>query len=802
MAQLKDTIIDGNLTLSENSKIYIGNNEFQGGGYPALDIGEGLNSLQLLDSSALGENSLSLGTSTVANCKGYYYSHVDISNKQIYLTTQQTTPQMAAGAKDTNFVTPAYSLGAGICMVNGSSAYTYTAKIKSIENNVVTYDGDIGFTAIDGTVQDNNGLHDYSFFVPSQPLIGSVLLTNYGFACGRNTVAAGRDSFATGYKTIAACNGAYAEGSQTIAGKCAHAEGQQTKAYGMASHAEGDSSEAIGNRSHAEGNNTKALGFASHAEGIQTEAKYAAHAEGYLTKAYGNYSHAEGASNLADGSNAHAEGAGNESKGNSSHVEGGANIARGNYSHVEGYGNKPKTAVTAQHIQGKYSDLDGLNLSNYAHIVGWGPQEDEFNKDGSIKVKHRKNIHTLDVNGTAWFAGDLKAGDISLQNINTQLQGAINTSNSAEKVANQALDKANSIQSGGVGKAGAGENSEIFNNYEGTGANTAGGANSHAEGYLTKANGDYSHTEGYNTVASDESDINYVGGMHAEGYQTQAIGRGAHSEGCESKALKRYSHAEGGYTQAIGIGSHSEGLQTSTDGNYSHVEGYKTYTNHSFVHVQGKFNAYNVENDNYAHILGIGSTNNRENGFTVSWKGEGWFKKSVGSDGQDYAEYFEWLDKNLLEEDRVGYIVSLDGDKIKFAEPGDDILGIVSGTASIIGDVSEWEWNKKFLTDDFGRTLYEEVEEFDLEGNSLGIFKYPVLNPDYDPTQTYINREHRPEWDIVGMLGKLYVRDDGTCIPNFYATVGENGKATSSLDKTNMRVLSRVNDSVIRVLLK
>ena len=52
------------------------------------------------------------------------------------------------------------------------------------------------------------------------------------------------------------------------------------------------------------------------------------------------------------------------------------------------------------------------------------------------------------------------------------------------------------------------------------------------------------------------------------------------------------------------------------------------------------------------------------------------------------------------------------------------------------------------------------------------------------------------------MLGKLYVRDDGTCEVNGYATVVENGIATKSDEKTNMRVLSRVNENVIRILLK
>ena len=160
----------------------------------------------------------------------------------------------------------------------------------------------------------------------------------------------------------------------------------------------------------------------------------------------------------------------------------------------------------------------------------------------------------------------------------------------------------------------------------------------------------------------------------------------------------------------------------------------------------------------------------------------------------------------------------MDGEKIRLANSGDEILGIISGTAAVLGDNYECEWNGKYLTDDFGRVIYDMVEEFaeiphveiDDEGNrietietvSLGFFKHPRINPDYDPSKEYVNRADRPEWDTVGMLGKLFVKDDGTCIPNYYATVGENGIATSSLEKTNMRVLSRVNDNVVRVLLK
>ena len=34
-----------------------------------------------------------------------------------------------------------------------------------------------------------------------------------------------------------------------------------------------------------------------------------------------------------------------------------------------------------------------------------------------------------------------------------------------------------------------------------------------------------------------------------------------------------------------------------------------------------------------------------------------------------------------------------------------------------------------------------------------------VLNPDYDPTQVYIPRSERQEWDAVGLIGKLIVKD-------------------------------------------
>lgn len=226
----------------------------------------------------------------------------------------------------------------------------------------------------------------------------------------------------------------------------------------------------------------------------------------------------------------------------------------------------------------------------------------------------------------------------------------------------------------------------------------------------------------------------------------------------------------------------------------------------------GKYNS-NDTNKEYAHVVGNGTSNSaRSNAYTLDWQGNGTFAGTVSSStGADYAEYFEWKDGNPNNEDRVGYIVTLDGDKIVKANTGDDVLGICSGTAMVLGDSAEWNWTKRYLTDDFGRIIYEDrMEHHEAIYNPDGeLIKEawdeevyaPKQNPEYDASQPYAKRSDRPEWQIVGMMGKLYVHDDGSCIVNGYADV-KDGIATKANGKTNMRVMERVTDNIVRVLMK
>jgi hypothetical protein len=148
---------------------------------------------------------------------------------------------------------------------------------------------------------------------------------------------------------------------------------------------------------------------------------------------------------------------------------------------------------------------------------------------------------------------------------------------------------------------------------------------------------------------------------------------------------------------------------------------------------------------------------------------------------------------------------------IRYANEGEYILGVVSGTALIVGDNPGNEWKYKFLMDDFGRKLYEEVEEFveyyDYETGknireSTGFVPKRILNPEYNPDEEYITRKERNEWDIIGMMGKLHVLDDGTCVPGHFAKVSHDGIVTHSDEITTFRVMKRIANNIVLVLKK
>lgn len=333
----------------------------------------------------------------------------------------------------------------------------------------------------------------------------------------------------------------------------------------------------------------------------------------------------------------------------------------------------------------------------------------------------------------------------------------------------------------------------------------------HAEGGLTTASGTQSHAEGAQTTASGVA-------SHAEGNQSTASGEYSHSEGYLTVAAGDAAHAEGFITQANGLSSHAEGSSTEANGIFSHAEGFSTIAGGESSHAEGNSTVVLPEHIN-SHIMGsdgetlypgswhLANGNETTLGLAAVLQGSSgnlFLQGTVMPFGADYAEMFETEDGLPIE---PGYFVTTEGERVRKATPADQyILGVVSANPSVLGDSSPLNWTGKYEKDEWGRVKYEDREVkavIDSKGKVLApayTKSSAVVNPEYHPSQTYVPRIDRPEWVAVGTMGKLLVRDDGTCQVNGYCLAGENGVATSATE--GYRVLARTAPNQIKIYVK
>ncbi len=179
----------------------------------------------------------------------------------------------------------------------------------------------------------------------------------------------------------------------------------------------------------------------------------------------------------------------------------------------------------------------------------------------------------------------------------------------------------------------------------------------------------------------------------------------------------------------------------------------------------------------------------------------------------DYAEYFEWEDGNVNDEDRRGVtVVLLQDGKIRAATAEDDsesIIGVISAYPAFVGDAAELSWHGMYEKDSFGKPVEENelwliwnkeykdgvpinqpiasdpnswgacegfplsdlprIEKAMADGIQTGIPRWAIdqncvvnkpkqiVSSAYDPSKVYIPRSERKEWDTVGLIGKLPV---------------------------------------------
>lgn len=156
--------------------------------------------------------------------------------------------------------------------------------------------------------------------------------------------------------------------------------------------------------------------------------------------------------------------------------------------------------------------------------------------------------------------------------------------------------------------------------------------------------------------------------------------------------------------------------------------------------------------------------------------------------GIDFAEMFESTDGKEIP---VGTSVVLVNEKVRPANKNEIPFGVVSSTPGYVCNGGEADagtaWDGKYLRNEFMRPIMEEVEFWSIKktGNNKEITRRTKLdiplngyvdstenipkgaeirkvmrkkiNPDWDEKREYIPRSERPEWNIIGLIGRLRI---------------------------------------------
>lgn len=474
-----------------------------------------------------------------------------------------------------------------------------------------------------------------------------------------------------------------------------------------------------------------ASGVLSHAGGCATTAGgWASHTEGIITYAIGDSSHAEGIGSVAYEQGSHAEGMITKAYGVGSHTEGGQTVAEGELSHAEGIGTQTKHE--AEHAEGKYNVSNTTDwIGDTIHSVGIGTSHED--RKNALEVTTQGAVYMTGVGG---YEGTTLAECYPVQLV---INALLDSKNNDIPAINKRIDDLNIPT--------------LPENIVNTVNGQTGDVTIDISGFAT--------TEEVQAVNTRIDELNIPADLSNVVTKTDdhQLTLGTDNNSTHEKTL------------LVGTG-------LTTSNNESLVVG--AYNNSEY------FASWGV--DAPAIQVGAGTEDSKRTVMVVQKNGKssgllGFEQNGFG----DFAEYFEWADGNPEGEDRVGYMVQLNEDKIELAESLDNCIGIITGTGAFVADAACLDWHGRYLKDKWGRNIYALT----------GVL---AENPEYDPTKEYIPREYRKEWSPVGLVGKILVRQDGTLKPNgFVGCV--NGIATN-VDKSSWRVLKVIDEEIALVLIK
>ena len=193
--------------------------------------------------------------------------------------------------------------------------------------------------------------------------------------------------------------------------------------------------------------------------------------------------------------------------------------------------------------------------------------------------------------------------------------------------------------------------------------------------------------------------------------------------------------------------------------------------------IGGKYNLISASSE-------VGEDSSATETFRVDSHGSVHTDKSFYSNYTGYAELFQWEDNNPRDEDRTGFTVTLTPQgKLRVADEGDDVIGVVVKNSAIVGN-SMWNvWKDKYKADAFSTKVKKDytitewlenettllksfytaglVEDFALPDNAVEYqtdmfgndLERQVLNVPHFQNEEYVSRLSRQEYAQVLLVG-------------------------------------------------
>ena len=164
-----------------------------------------------------------------------------------------------------------------------------------------------------------------------------------------------------------------------------------------------------------------------------------------------------------------------------------------------------------------------------------------------------------------------------------------------------------------------------------------------------------------------------------------------------------------------------------------------------------------------------------------------------GNQSFDFAEYFESVDgKSILS----GTTVTLEGNKVRPCNTGEEMIGVISETAGVVLNSSDFCWQGRYLRNEFGGFITKQIpdkywrpKEGQTESNRPNI-EVKIENQEYihqSGISDYKSRENRPEWNVVGLIGQIFTRIDETIKVGDFIKAKDGGIATKNENPTWQR---------------